>query len=318
MIYPNLIKIRSFLAVADHGGFRKAAENLNLSQPALSAHVRDLETALGVPLFHRTTRSVRLTNEGENFRVRAKRALDELEAGVLELQDQAALQRGRVVIACVPTLASYFLPPVLLTFGSKYPGIAVRILDENAQELYRRVLSREADFGIGPRPDREMDIAFQSIFHDRFVAVCSRNHPLASRREVRIKDLVRYPIFTLSHGANVRTILESAFARQGFTLEPAFELLNHYTMGGMVESGLGITALPSMAISMLSNPLLKTIRIIDPEVTREVGILHRRDQANSPAVDAFLEVLSQRLKSLDLSHGSQKNRAPVELNHRAR
>lgn len=309
MIYPNLVKIRSFLAVANHGGFRKAAENLHLSQPALSAHVRDLETSLGVPLFHRTTRSVRLTNEGENFRVRAKRAIDELEAGVLELRDQAALQRGRVVIACVPTLASYVLPPVLLAFRKKYPGVAIRILDEGARDLYRRVLNREADIGIGPRPNRVQDLKFQSMVHDRFVAVCSRDHALANRREVRLRELERYSILTLTDGSNVRTVLEDAFKKQGRHFEPAFELINHYTMGAMVESGLGITVLPSMSISMLSNPLLKTIKIIDPAISREIGILFRRDQVHSPAVDVFLEILLQRFKSLGFGSPSPKGRA---------
>lgn len=104
-MYPNINKMRSFIAVAEHGSFRKAAETLNMSQPALSAHVRDLEDGIGVSLLSRTTRSVRLTREGEHFLVRSKRALYEIQSAVRELQDEAALRRGRITVACVPTIA---------------------------------------------------------------------------------------------------------------------------------------------------------------------------------------------------------------------
>src|SRR3954468_17118190 len=110
MIYPSLPKLRTFAAVAQNASFRKASEQLNLSQPALSAHIRDLEEALGLPLFHRTTRMVRLTADGERFLVRALRALDEIESGLLELRDQVELQRGRVIVVCVPMIACHVLP----------------------------------------------------------------------------------------------------------------------------------------------------------------------------------------------------------------
>lgn len=293
MIYPPFHKIRTFVAVAAHASFRKASEQLHLSQPALSAHIRDLEQVLGVPLFHRTTRSVRLTAEGERFLIRARRVIDELESGVMDLRDRATLQRGRVVVACVPTIACHVLPKVLATFSQRYPGIHVQVLDDWAQMLVRRVTDRTADIGIGPFPDRADDLQFASITHDRFVAVFPQQHPLAAAPKVRLKELLKFPLLTLVSGTNVRAVLERAFAQQGMAFRPAYEVLNHYTLGGMVEAGLGVTALPSMALSMLSNPLLKTAVITNPGITREVGIIQRRDHARTPAVDAFLETLSE-------------------------
>src|SRR5690242_19963988 len=101
---PNLTRLRSFIAVAQERQFRRAAERIGLSQPALSAHIRELEQDLGVALFSRTTRSVRLTAEGESFLHRAQRALDDLSAAVLELRERAELKRGRVAIAATPTV----------------------------------------------------------------------------------------------------------------------------------------------------------------------------------------------------------------------
>ena len=105
-MYPSLTKIRSFIAVAEHASFRRASEDMLLSQPALSTHIRDLEAELGVTLLSRTTRSVRLTSAGEHFLIRVKRVVSELQSAVLELKDQATLRRGRVTIACLPTIAS--------------------------------------------------------------------------------------------------------------------------------------------------------------------------------------------------------------------
>ena len=300
MIYPNLTKIRSFVSVAEHASFRKAAENLHLSQPALSAHVRDLETLVGVSLFHRTTRSVQLTAEGSNFLARTKRALGELEAGLADLHDQASLQRGRVIAGCVPTIASRVLPTVLVAFTAKYPGITVRVVDVGARDLHQLVLNREVDFAIGPPPDHADDVVFKSILRDPFVCVCPRNHVLASRRKVRLATLASFPFLILASG-NVRTVLQKAFADKGFPLRPAYEVVHHYTLGAMVEAGLGITALPSISISMLNHSLLRTIRIVDPEITREVGVLHRRDQLPTPAVEAFLSVLGAGFKRLETS-----------------
>lgn len=314
MIYPNLTKIRSFISVAEYASFRKAAENLHLSQPALSAHVRDLEALVGVPLFHRTTRNVQLTAEGSNFLARSKRALGELEAGIAELHDQASLQRGRVIAGCVPTIASHVFPTVLVAFTAKYPGITVRVVDVGARDLHRLVLNREVDLAIGPPPDHTDDVVFRSILRDPFVCVCPRDHPLASRRKVRLAELVGFPLLMLTSG-NVRTVLQKAFEENGFPLRPAYEVVHHYTLGGMVEAGLGITVLPSIAISMLNHSLLRTLPIVDPEITREVGVLRRRDQLPTPAVEAFLSVLGAGLKRLE---ASGKHRVANHLGTRLR
>lgn len=291
-LIPSLNKVRSFIAVAEHASFRRAAESLNLSQPALSAHVRNLEDGLGVSLLSRTTRSVRLTREGERFLVRSKRAVLELEGAVRELQDEAALRRGRVTVACVPTIASSMLPLALARFAERYPGVRVHILDEVAETLYQRVLSRDADLGIGPAPPRSSDLTFDTLADDHFIAVFPRDHALAGRETVALEQVVRFPFLALAPRTNVRTVLESAFAAAGHVLDPVYEVSHHYTLGGMVEAGLGVTALPSMSLSVLGHPLLESARIVEPEITRDIGILRRRGDAATPAASEFLEVVA--------------------------
>lgn len=296
MIYPSLTKLRTFAAVAENGSFRKASEQLHLSQPALSAHIRDLEQALGIPLFHRTTRTVRLTVDGERFLVRTRRALDEIESGLLELQDHVELQRGRVIVACVPVIACHVVPKGLALFSQRHPLVKVQILDVVARTLVRRVLDREADIGLGPCPEPDDDLEFVPFMRDPFVAVFPEGHELADSPGVRLQELVRFPLLTLAAGTTVRSDLDRAFEQQGLTLRPTYEMSQQYTLGGMVEAGLGIALLPAMSLSMLRTPRLRAVPIVDPEIVREVGIIQRRDQAHRPSVRAFLQSLSDSSK----------------------
>jgi LysR family transcriptional regulator, carnitine catabolism transcriptional activator len=287
----SLIKIRGFIAVAEHRSFRRASDDLRLSQPALSTHVRDLEAQLGVPLLSRTTRSVRLTSAGEHFLICAKRALSELESVVLDLKDQAALRRGRVTIACLPTIASSSLPAVLAAFARQHPGVNVGVIDEVADVLYQRVANRQADLGIGPAPPRKQDLEFTPMVDDHFRAVFPSDHAFAGRNTVKLAELTGHPFLTLAPHTNVRSILERAFADSGFVLDPVYEFCHHYTLGGMVEAGLGITALPSMSLSILGHPRLMSARIVEPEVIRVIGVLQRQGDTLSPAAAAFLRTV---------------------------
>ena len=296
MIYPTLGKIRTFAAVAAQGSFRKASEQLHLSQPALSTHIRDLEETLGAKLFHRTTRSVRLTLEGERFLIHARRALDEIESGVVELRDQAMLQRGRVIIACVPSAACDMLPKVLGSFSKRHPGIQIQVLDGYAETLAQRVADREADIGLGPFVEYAEDIKFIPAKHDPFVAVFPQNHPLAASAKVQLKELAKFPLLTLAPGTNVRALLERAFANHRLPFRPVIEVFHHYTLGGMVEAGIGITVVPATAFPMLGHPQLKKAVVVNPSISREVGIMHRRDHAPAPAVEALLDALLKNVK----------------------
>jgi LysR family carnitine catabolism transcriptional activator len=312
VIYPSLTKLRTFIAVAQQKSFRKASETLHLSQPALSAHIRDLEKDLHVPLFHRTTRSVVLTSEGERLLIGAQRALDELDSVLMELRDQVALLRGRIVISCLPSVAYSILPPVIAAFAKKHPDVDIRVFDELNASLLQRVMSREADFGIGPRPD-EADLQFVPVFRDPFVAVVPLSHPLAGQKNVRLKALAKLPILTLGQGTNVREHLEQVFAEAGLTLKPVYETSHRAALSGMAEAGLGVALLPGMVQSMLHNPSLTTVKIVDPEIVREFGIIQRRDQAHRPAVVAFLSSLEKIAGSMDVSETApERRRSPTK------
>lgn len=291
----SLRQIRTFLAVLETGSFRKASEKVHLSQPAVTAHVQRLEDELGVPLLNRTTRRVTVTPAGERFSARAEHMISELNSVVLELQDEAALQRGRVVVACVPTIASRFLPQTMAEFRNQYPGITIEIHDIPASDILNELMREQSDIGIGPESENKLDFEFQLLARDPYVVIVRNDHPWARKKSISLRDLTQEPLLTMARGSNVRSTLEKAMFSQSLVLRPRIEAHHHYTLGGMVEAGLGITVLPSMAVSMLSQPLLQTIPIRRPSVFRNVSIIKLRGKTLTPAEVAFIQVLKEQI-----------------------
>jgi LysR family transcriptional regulator, carnitine catabolism transcriptional activator len=289
----SLKHLQTFLTIIDAGNFRRAAEILHLSQPAVTAHVKLLEQAVGVSLLDRTTRRMRVTVAGERLHTMAEHTLADLNSVLTELRDEAALQRGRISISCVPTIAASVLPMTLRRFAEKYPRVAIKIFDVIAEQLFVLVGEGKVDFGIGPRPTGPLQFDFRALTSDPFVAVVPRGHPWASRKSISLADLVDAPFLTLLRGYSVRETLEAALKKHGLEITPRYEVRHHYTLGGMVEAGLGITALPSMAVSMLSRPLLRTVPIARPGAAREVGIIKLRGKNLSPAPHAFIEMFNE-------------------------
>ncbi len=286
----TLKHLQTYLAVVEAGSFHKAAEKLHLSQPAVTLHIKQIERAVGVPLLDRTTRRMSVTNAGHRFRARAEQAMAELNSVVLELRDEAALRRGRISIACVPTIASRLLPKALRQFEQKYSGITVKIYDVVAEQIFTHLLEGQVDFGIGPRPLDRSEFNFLPVAKDPYVAILSRRHPWATKKSIPLALLANGTDFlTLLPGSNVRETLEAAMASHSLKLTPKYEVKHHYTLGGMVEAGLGITALPSMSFSMLSQPMLRTLPIAKPSITREVGIITLKGKKTSTSSAAFIE-----------------------------
>ena len=288
----SLKHLQTFQTIVEAGNFRRAAEILNLSQPAVTAHVKLLEQAVGMPLLDRTTRRMRVTVAGDRLHTMAERTLAELNTVLTALRDEADLRRGRISISCVPTIAASVLPVTLGRFAEKYPGVTIKIFDVIAEQIFVQVAEGKVDFGIGPRPAGRHQFDFRALTSDPFVAVVPRGHPWAMRKSISLADLVGAPFLALLRGYNVRETLDATLKKHGLKITPKYEVQHHYTLGGMVEAGLGITALPSMAVSMLSRPLLRTVPITRPGAAREVGIVKLRGKNLSPAPQAFVELFS--------------------------
>lgn len=294
MSYPTLTKIRSFVAVAQSGRFRKAAEGLNIAQPTLSAHVADLEAYLGVSLLSRTTRSIRLTADGERFLGQMQKLLDGLDGAIADVRDGATLNRGRLAVACVPTISLHMLPQLLTGFRSRYPAIDIKVIERIASDVLRQVEDGVADFGIVPDPQTGIDLDFVPFAREEFVAVVPRSSDFARRDRVTMEEIFAQPFITLEPGSNIRRVLDQASAECGFQIRPRYEFLHHQSVVAMIAAGDGVSILPAAVVASLGALDVIAVRLADPKIYRELGIICRRGERLSPVASAFADEIHRR------------------------
>jgi DNA-binding transcriptional LysR family regulator len=287
----TLAKIRGFVAVVEYGSFRKASIELSKSQPALSAQVLELEETLGVTLLTRTTREIRLTRHGQRFLIRAKRILNEIDAMNVELESEANIQHGSVAVGCVPTVATRF-PKIIAAYSRRFPEIEVHLVDDAGPALEIREANMELDFYVGPPPHRS-SLLFEPMIQDAYVVVFSKMHPFSGRRTIKFDELDGVPLVAMTRGTNIRESFDAIASAHGKTITSKFDVFNLYTLAGMVEAGLGISVVPSMALSVVNSPHLRSARLVAPEISRQIGLVRRRGEALSPGEAAFVTMMKR-------------------------
>jgi DNA-binding transcriptional LysR family regulator len=285
------LDLRAFVAVVDLEGFHRAAEALNLSQPALSRRIQRLEAAVGAALLERTTRRVALTTVGREFLPLVRRMLEEFDSSLFAMRDVGKQRRGQISLACVPTAAFYFLPSVIARFNEQYPNIRFRILDLSANEGLESVARGEVEFGINLLGASDPELSFEPLIDDPFVLACRRDHPLAKRDLLTWSDLEGQPLVAVSRTSGNRIMLDAALVRAGVNLSWSYEVTHLSTSLGLVEAGLGISVLPKLATPQADHPIIVTRPIQNPEVSRTIGVVRRRGGRLAPAAERFLEML---------------------------
>lgn len=287
----DLGDLRAFVSVADLGSFGAAAKAQHLSQPALSRRVEKLEEALGVRLFERTTRKVELTTVGRSFLHRARHVLIELESSLLGTQDLAERLAGEVTIACVPSAVRYFLPDVIREYHQRFPRIRVRLVDEASGDILLAVARSQADFGLTYIGTQEPDIEFEPILEEPFVVACRRDHPLAGRRKVTWAELSRHEYMTVAQGSGNRTLIDLALTKAAARPQWFCEVRHVPALVSLIEAGLGVGVVPRLAMPKEIHPSLVSIPIVEPSVTRTLGLIRRRGRALSAAAQQFYELV---------------------------
>lgn len=273
-------ELQAFVAVADRSSFRMAAEHLCISQPALSRRIEKLEGALGLRLLERTTRQVDLTPGGRQFLERARQTLEDLEDAVTRLSDDAQARRGQVTVACVPSVAQHVLPGIAKAFAQLQPNVRLRVIDDSAHRVLASVVSGEADFGLNFTGAQDPDVEFEMLGQDDYALVLPQEHPLASRASVAWADLADQKMVAVSRQSANRLLVDHALA--ALPRRPVWFYETEHVAGalGLVAAGLGLAALPRLSVPP-RHELLRAIPLIDPVVSRVVGLITRRGRTLS-------------------------------------
>ena len=293
----TLKQLRAFVAVASTRSLAEASAQLHVSQPAISIALRSLEESLGGALFSRDGRQLTLTPEGAAFVARAQQLLHNWDNTLDAVQQRFRLQQGQLSIAAIPAYALNQLPELLQVFHRRHPDINIVLEDIVMERVVNAVQEGRAELGFSFRPDDLGSLDFVPIADDRFVAVLPPGHPLASKKTLRWRQLAGEPFIAMNRGSAVRRWTDGAFAQSApvegkNTAQPRLlcEANQLSTIGRLVQTGMGISAMPALCAAQMQSYGLICKPLAEPVVTHQVGILMREAGALSAPAQAFLSV----------------------------
>ena len=293
----DILGVQAFVAIADFGGFQKAADTLHVTQTAVTQRLRNLEDFLGVMLVERTTRTIALTGIGKDFLPQARRLLQELSSTLTEIRETGKAQRGDISIASVPTAGIQFLPEIIREYSARFPENRVKILDHASARVAEAVLSREAEFGINLSGSTHPDLVSVPVpaVQDEFVLLCRDDHALAKRRALTWTQIQPYPLIFSGDVNGNRALLDSYLGDKSMALSLRFqyEVQRSSTAIGLVAAGVAAAIVPNLAIQKGTYPRLRIIKLKEPTISRQLALITRKAGHLSPAAQALYEMIKK-------------------------
>lgn len=286
---PSVRQIKAFVAVFQLKKFSAAAEQLHVTQSAVSLLIRELETGLGVMLFERSTRTLRPTEAAHDAYAVAERILRDIASLSTGARELASLQRGRVRIAITPTLGEIVLPQAIENFRARHAGVHISIDDCAPDQFVSRVVSEQVDFGIGSPEQDGADVDEEVLLRDHLVAVCPPSHPWAQRRAVRWAELAGQPIITVQPGYGIRPLIDASAAQAGVRLNVVNDVTFLSTALWMAGAGLGVAIMPAAYARHAHQPGLQILALRQPQVSRHIALVTKRARSLSSAAQALVK-----------------------------
>jgi DNA-binding transcriptional LysR family regulator len=296
-VLVNLKLLSAFVLVADHRSFRKAAEELGLSQSTVSTQIRQLEDQLGVSLFHRTTRRVDLSPEGQQLLTFVQQALGEIQRGVDAIASAAEQQRGSINVACAPTIAAARLAEILAAFKADFPHVLVHVRELASAEMLDCIQAEEVDFGIGPRVKREIDFHFEDVLDDEICAVVPAGTVVTNEAGITLFELAGVGMLMITKSAALRADIEHSLADHHIPLNAQYEGMQVQTMLSLVEAGLGAAIVPRIALPPAAGRSFRALAI-KPAMRRHICIITLSGKTLSPVAARFAATATRVLQSV--------------------
>jgi DNA-binding transcriptional LysR family regulator len=290
----NLNHLAVFHAVAQTGSMTLGAERLDVSQPAVSKQVRDLERALGVPLFDRVGRRVRLSQAGAILADYARRLFALAREAEEAMADVRAVERGRLAIGASTTIGTYLLPGVVAAFWRRHPGVEVLVDIGNTEQVHRRLAGHELDVGLteGFVEEEELDAEVFSL--DELVVIAAPGHPLAGKPRVPVSAVQQEPFILREPGSGTRAVEERALARLKVRARAVMALGSTEAIKRVVAAGVGLAIVSRLAVAAeCAAGTLAVLAVAGLHIERPLHLVRRKGRRDGPAVRAFCGVLRE-------------------------
>jgi LysR family cyn operon transcriptional activator len=283
----DLRQLRYFLAVAGTQHMTRASEQLHVTQSTLSHQIRQMEQALGTPLFDRIGRGIRLTEAGEMFRGFAQRALTELESGVNALAELDSVLRGQLRVGVIHTINSSLVPPVISRFVAEHSGVMVTVDEMSGIDIEEGIVSGLLDLGIGFAPATSADIVAERLFDEKIVLIAPRDAASTGRGTMRASELAGVKLALMSPRFMTRRLIDAAYG-QYIAGNVTLEMNSIESLLATVRCG-GVSTILNERALLHEGDLVK-IAITHPGTVRTAALLWHRERYRSAAARRFAEM----------------------------
>jgi len=289
----ELQQLKYFQAVARLEHMTRAAEELNITQPSLSITIARLEKDIGVPLFERYGRQIKLNDFGRIFLKRVNRVFSELDEGIREVKDLAGLEYGTVSLAATNLV---LLPELLNSFLSQYPQVKFRLFQDTTLKMQQQLEKGEVDLCITSPPVEGRGVKIMPLFKEEIILIVPNQHRLANREEIELHELVDDPFVSLKIGYGIRDTADYLCKQAGFVPNIAFEVNEPSLVSCLVQSGVGVAFLPMNAWKGTLEQTTACLHIKEPQFQRTIGL--------SWLEERYFSAASQRLRQFVIDYFS--------------
>lgn len=287
----TLRQLKVFSAVAKHLSFTRAAEELHLTQPAVSMQVKQLEGQLEIPLFEQLGKKIYLTEAGEEVHHYSRTISQQLDDMGTALSNLKGLAHGKLRIS-VATTANYFAPHLLATFTRRFPGVNVILDVTNRQTLLRQLSENEVDMVIMGKPPVEMDLEAGAFMENPLVLIAPPGHHLVGKKQIPLKQLEQEVFLFREPGSGTRSAMERFFTQHETSITASMEVSSDEAIKQSVQAGLGLGVMSQDAVEMeMTLGRLKILDVADFPIQRHWFVVHRRGKRLSAIAQAFKDFL---------------------------
>lgn len=293
----NAREFEVFLTVAQTLSFRRAAEQVHLSQPAVSGLIARLEASLGVRLFDRTTRNVHLTAAGEVLKEQVLLLRHQSEEAVQAVRNVSELRTGSITLAALPSLAATVVPRAFMRFAARFPEIRLQVFDTLAGPAFDMVRAGKVEFALTAANPAYTDLDYTPLASDGFVLLIPQQHALSKKKAaLRWSDVAALTHISMPLPSSVRQYADAALLQHRVVFSPRYEVEHLATVTAMVAAGLGVAALPELAAAMSPHDGVVQRPLTEPDLRRPIGLITRRGRSLSPAGAAMVELLREEMR----------------------
>lgn len=292
----ELAWLRSWLAVVDAGGFARAASRIYLSQPRVSAHVANLERALGCTLIDRKARPLTLTDDGRRLLPRARAIVAAVDDTVADLRSAATAVAGRVTLASFASASSAFVPQVITALKERHPLVEVGVLDGDVPTIDATLAERRAIVALRPyRPEpADRTLVRRGLWREPFVLLAPGGHEILESSEITLEAIARHPVITIGDPFAGQSLgYEAWVGMHDRRIEPYGGIVSHQptTLAAMVRAGHGLGIVNLLAATMVRTDGLVVRPVDRPPLYRDVGLWWHEDEPLSRATQAFIDAV---------------------------